>query len=202
MSTLPLLAANHPTRTSFSLLSRSVAEFLLVVMKHKQEVKGEDEDTLEARVWKGKRWDICSLERGTKAASSSKVWAPTDITPIKEEAEQTSSSGKEQRQRITQRDEDGRREGCRVNVWNESSGGRGKYGTHAQSEQGKNKVFLLSFFPTEKRLTRIPRCFQKAYSDFFGGVSRGLTVAERETVANLAISFCLSVLQASLCFLL
>lgn len=138
-------------------------------MKHKRGVKGEGEDTLEARLWKGKHWDICCLERGTKAASDGKVWAPTDITPIKEGAEQTGSCGKEQCDRITQRDEDGRREGCRVNVWNESSGGRGEYGTETQSEQRKNKVFLFDFFSTEKRLTKTPHCFQEAFLEFLVG---------------------------------
>lgn len=64
-----------------------MAEFVLVVMKHKLGVKGEGADTLEADVWKGKRWDMCCLEQGTKAASDGNVWAPTDIAPIKEAAE-------------------------------------------------------------------------------------------------------------------
>lgn len=185
------LATNRPTRTSFGLLSRSVAGFLLVVMKHKQGVKGDGEDTLEARVWKGTRWDMCCLERGTKAASDGSVSAPTDIAPIKEGTEETGSGGKEQRDRITQRDEEGRQEGCWVNVWNESSGGRGEHGTQPQSEQRKNEeVFWFGSFSYRQMFDKHASLLLRGLFIFFGGGSWGLRVAERETVANLAIRCC------------
>lgn len=75
---------------------------------------------------------MCCLKRGTKAASDSNVGAQSDMAPIKEATEQTGSGGKEQRDGMTQRDEQGTQ-----------SGGRGEYGTQTQSEQRKKNIFFV-----------------------------------------------------------
>lgn len=92
---------------------------------------------------------------------------------LKRQRSRQGSGGKEQRDRITRRDEEGRREGCCVNVWNESSGGRGECATEAQSEQGK--TFFVLFCFTGKRLTRTSRLLQSLLRFFWWGVSRSLS---------------------------
>lgn len=67
--------------------------------------------------------------------------------------------------------------------------------------RGRILFFCFVFFHRET-FDKDASLLQRRLLRFFGGVSRGLLAGERETVANLAISFCVSISEASPCFLL
>lgn len=66
----------------------------------------------------------------------------------------------------------------------------------------RGRIFFCFVLFHRETFDKDASLLQRRLLRFFGGVSRGLLAGERETVANLAISFCLSVSEASPCFLL